>query len=78
MSKQENAPHAISSSAVDSSGRFIPLSSEERNARSEMFQRMLREMETITDESDTDGRWEKFMQGFDDSHPLRPQFKGRD
>jgi hypothetical protein len=57
-------------------GRLLPISQEELDARRDAALRMLAVIGEVTDETDTDERWEEFMRAYDESHPLRPQFEG--
>ncbi len=59
-------------------GRLLPISDDELAARRDAAVRTLRAIAEMTDETDTDERWEDFMRGYDESHPLRPQFEGMD
>jgi hypothetical protein len=56
--------------AVDEHGRLIPLSAEERLARSEAAIRALKAITQITDETDTDEKWSEFYRGIDDNRPV--------
>jgi len=56
--------------AVDEQGRLIPLSAEERKARSEAAIRALNAIGKITDETDTDENWGEFFRGIDANRPL--------
>ncbi len=61
--------------AVDSSsGRILPISEEQRAARREAAIRALRAISEITDETDTDDRWEEIYRNIDDSRPHRKLF----
>ena len=58
--------------AVDSSsGRILPISEEQRAARREAAIRALRAISEITDETDTDDRWEEIYRNIDESRPHR-------
>jgi hypothetical protein len=62
--------------AVDSSsGRILPISEEQRAARREAAIRALRAISEITDETDTDDRWEEIYRNIDDSRPHRKLFE---
>ena len=63
--------------AVDSSsGQILPISDEQRAARREAAIRALRVISEITDETDTDDRWEEIYRNVDDSRPHRKLFEG--
>jgi hypothetical protein len=63
--------------AVDpKTGRVLPISEEERAARSAAFRRMLKVLHTITDESDTEENWNEVFRNIDAGRPHRPLFKG--
>jgi len=63
--------------AVDSSsGRILPISEEQRAARREAAIRALRAISEITDETDTDDRWEEIYRNIDESRPHRKLFEG--
>ncbi|HEY2157889.1 MAG TPA: hypothetical protein VGH33_19830 [Isosphaeraceae bacterium] len=62
---------------IDANGRLLPISEEERKARSERFQAMLKELETMRGPTDTEERWREFMRGIDEGRPERPLFKGQ-
>jgi hypothetical protein len=57
-------------------GQLLPISEDELAARRDAALRTLRAIAEMTDETDTDERWEDFMRGYDESHPRRPQFEG--
>jgi hypothetical protein len=60
---------AFPARAVDEHGRLIPLSAEERNARSEAAIRALKAITQIADETDTDENWSEFYRGIDANRP---------
>jgi hypothetical protein len=55
--------------ALDEQGRLIPLSPEERKARSAAAIRALKAIRTRTDETDTDENWSEFFRGIDANRP---------
>lgn len=57
-------------------GQLLPISDEELAARRDAALRTLIAIAELTDETDTDERWEDFMRGYDEFHPARPQFEG--
>lgn len=59
-----------------STGRLLPLSDEDRKARSEALGRALDEIAGMTDETDTDEVWAEVMRGIDEGRPHRPLFEG--
>ena len=69
-----NVPQAT----VDpSTGRLLPLSDDERRARSKALNRALDEMATMTDATDTDEMWAEVFRGIDENRPHRPLFEGQ-
>jgi hypothetical protein len=73
------APTTPPPAAVDpATGRLLPLSDEQRRARSEALTRALDEIAGITDETDTDEVWRDALRGIDESRPYRPLFEGSD
>jgi hypothetical protein len=62
--------------AVDpETGRIIPLSKEELDARRDAALRMLKVLDQITDDNDTDENWREVYRNIDASRPHRPLFK---
>ncbi len=61
--------------ALDERGRVIPLSSEERRARSDAAIRALKALRQLPDD-DPPGTDERFMRGIDSHRPHRPLFEG--
>jgi hypothetical protein len=57
-------------------GRVIPLSREEIEARRDAALRMLKVLDQITDENDTDENWREVYRNIDAFRPHRPLFKG--
>jgi hypothetical protein len=57
-------------------GRLIPLTAEQRKARSEAARRAIDAIARITDETDTDGRWREIYRNIDAGRPHRPLFEG--
>jgi hypothetical protein len=57
-------------------GKALPLTNEERRARSEALSRALDEIADVADESDTDEIWADVFRGIDESRPHRPLFEG--
>lgn len=62
---------------IDADGRLLPISDEERKARSERFQAMLEELKTMHGPTDTEERWREFMRGIDEGRPERKLFEGQ-
>jgi excisionase family DNA binding protein len=72
------APTPARSGDVDrETGRLIPISDEERQARFEALSRALDEIDQITDETDTVERWADVYRGIDEGRPERPLFHGQ-
>ena len=62
--------------AVDSSsGRILPISEEQRRS-TRGGDPALRAISEVTDETDTDDRWEEIYRNIDDSRPHRKLFEG--
>ncbi len=57
-------------------GRMLPMSNEELSARRDAALRMLKVLDQITDESDTDERWQEAYRNIDACRPHRPLFEG--
>lgn len=57
-------------------GRLLPLSDEQREARTEAMARAFEEWPEA-DETDTDERWADVFRGIDESRPHRPLFAGK-
>jgi hypothetical protein len=57
-------------------GRMIPLSQEELDARRAAALRMLKVLDQLTDENDTDENWREVYRNIDAFRPHRPLFKG--
>jgi hypothetical protein len=57
-------------------GRMIPLSREEIEARRDAALRMLKVLDQITDENDTDENWSEVYRNIDAFRPHRPLFEG--
>jgi hypothetical protein len=57
-------------------GRLLPLSDEQRQARTEALNRALDALADITDATDTDATWREVMRGIDEGRPHRPLFEG--
>jgi hypothetical protein len=63
--------------AVDpNTGQILPMSEEEIAARHDAVLRMLKVLDQITDESDTDENWREVYRNIDAGRPHRPLFKG--
>ncbi len=63
--------------AVDSStGRILPISNEERAARRAAAIRALKVISEITDETDTEERWQTIYRNIDASRPDCKLFEG--
>lgn len=58
---------------LDARGRLIPLSPEERKARTEAAIRGLKALERITDETDTEQRWAEVFRSIDEGRPHRQE-----
>ncbi len=58
---------------LDEHGRGIPLTDEERRARTEAVLKMLEEMAAIPDDPNEPD--EEFWRAMDESHPDRPLFR---
>ncbi len=71
-------PQPIPVSSVDASGRLKPMSPEEQRARAAAVCRMLDEIQSITDATDTDEMWEEFTRGINAARPHRPLFRSQD
>src|SRR5947209_19676824 len=54
------------------SGRMMPLSREEIDARRDAALRMLKVLDQITDENDTDENWSEVYRNIDAFRPHRP------
>ncbi len=57
-------------------GRMIPLSQDEFEARRAAALRMLKVLDQITDENDTDENWREVYRNIDAFRPHRPLFEG--
>ena len=57
-------------------GRILPVSDEELIARRTATLRMLKVLDLITDENDTDEKWQEVYLSIDATRPHRPQFEG--
>ena len=63
---------------IDANGRLLPISEEERKARSERLLATLAEIEAKgPGETDTEARWREFMRGIDEGRPERKLFEGQ-
>jgi hypothetical protein len=56
--------------------RMLPISDEELAARRDAILRMLKVLDQITDESDTDENWREVYRNIDAGRPHRPLFHG--
>jgi hypothetical protein len=71
------APTPSRPGTVDvATGRLLPLTDQERRARSEALGRALDEIAGMTDETDTDQVWRDILRGIDAGRPHRPLFEG--
>jgi hypothetical protein len=57
-------------------GQILPVSDEELAARRDAALRMLKVLDLIANENDTDEKWQEVYRSIDASRPHRPQFKG--
>ena len=57
-------------------GRLLPMSEEERAARRAAAIRTIKAISQITDETDTDERWEEVYRNIDAERPHRKLFEG--
>jgi len=57
-------------------GRMLPIADEELAARRDSALRMLKVLDQITDESDTDEKWREAYRNIDACRPHRPLFTG--
>jgi hypothetical protein len=63
--------------AVDpATGRLLPMSDEEREARRAAAIRAIKAIRQITDETDTDERWAEVYRNIDERRPHRKLFEG--
>jgi hypothetical protein len=74
---QDAQTKSLGPRAVDANGRLVPISDEERRARSDRLRETLARLETITDETDTDERWREIMRNIDEGRPERKLFEGQ-
>ena len=56
-------------------GRLLPLTDEQRKARSEALARVFSEL-APADETETDEAWRDVLRGIDEGRPHRPLFEG--
>jgi hypothetical protein len=77
MHEDDKAVLPLDPRPIDENGRLLPISEEERKARSERLQAMLKELETMRGQTDTEDRWREVMRGIDQGRPERPLFKGQ-
>lgn len=63
--------------ALDSDGRLLPISEEERKARADAAIRALKALSQISDETDTDEGWAEVYRDLDAQRPHRPLFEGQ-
>ncbi len=64
----DDLPH----SAVDASGRLLPITPEEQQARARVLAEALGEMEAVVGEGDDDATWADVFRGIDEARPHRP------
>ena len=57
-------------------GRMLPLSRQELDARRDAALRMLKVLDQVTDENDTEENWREVYRNIDAARPHRPLFKG--
>jgi hypothetical protein len=69
--------HPTETPIIDpATGQLRPLSAEERRARSQSLRRTLAEIDTITDETDTDEVWAEVYRGLTAARPECPPANG--
>ena len=74
----EIVPKSTNPNTIDlKTGRLLPLTDEQRKARSEALARALDEIDEITDETDTDETWRNIFRSIDEGRPDRPLFEGQ-
>ncbi len=61
-------------SAVDTSGRLLPITPEEQRARARALAEALGETEAVA--GDDDATWADVFRGIDEARPHRPMFEG--
>ncbi len=66
----------LPNSAVDASGRLLPVTPEEQRARARTLAEALGEMEAVAGEGDDDATWADVFRGIDEARPHRPLFEG--
>jgi len=72
------APTPTQPDTIDSAtGRLLPLTDEQRRARSEALRRALDDVEAMAGPDDTDDAWREVMRGVDEGRPHRPLFGGQ-
>ena len=69
-------PAPVRKSDFNANGRLLPISEEERKARSEAFRKALDEIQQMTDESETDEMWADIFRSIDEGRPHRKLFEG--
>ena len=57
-------------------GRLLPLTDEQRKARSARLAETIAKMASVTDETDSDTVWRDIFRSIDESRPHRPLFEG--
>ena len=59
-------PNATPRRSVDEHGRLLPMTAEEVLAHNQAAIRAIEAIADITDETDTDEMWERFVQGIEE------------
>ncbi len=77
MHDEDKAVLPLGPRSIDANGRLLPISEEERKARSKQFQAMLVELETMRGPTDTEERWREVMRRIDEGRPERKLFEGQ-
>lgn len=64
--------------SVDANGRLVPISDEERRARTERLRETLAEIDAAEPgPTDEEWRWREVMRGIDEGRPERRLFEGQ-
>src|SRR5690349_10834093 len=62
-------------SCVDENGRIKTMTEEENQRRARAFEKAMKELAQITDETDTEEMWREVAKGIDQHRPHRPLFR---